>query len=522
MKKILSVTIIFLLGTAVKAQTFTRSELSTTLTTPWEMTYGPDGFLWITEAEGIVSRVDPNTGAKTLVFNADDYCNGYACETCTACFQPSIGVGTLGLALHPDFLNPATSYIYFVYSYNSTNTVSPSTKFKIKRLLWSAGSNSVIAQTDLITGIPTGFDHLGGRLMAVRQNGNDYLYLTVGDNGVSETNSPNCYNPQSCNPNNMTQDTSCNSGKIHRFNVDGSIPADNPMPGKSFFTRGHRNPQGLVFNPALNIMYGIEHGDRTDDEINVLEGGKNYGWKNVRGYHSDNNYPGEAQYISSYTLNPGITNDGLKEPMWAWCATPQPTSNNNADWCTVAPSDGIYYSSTGIPGWDNSLLIVTLKNGVYTDQEMYKFKLNPDGITLAPPQNQHPNPEKFFGVDQALNGRLRDIAVSPDGKKIYLINNGGADRDKITVYTYNDMVGLNSNKKENPELQFYPNPSGNVLNISCGAHIEWLEIYDSFGKLVSQQQNSLSADVSELNPGIYTVRACTSGQENLCKKFVKE
>src|SRR5581483_4833901 len=115
-------------------------------------------------------------------------------------------------------------------------------------LLWSSVSNSVISQADLITGIPTGFDHLGGRLMAVRQNGNDYLYLTVGDNGVSETNSPDCYNPQSCNPNNMTQDTSCNSGKIHRFNIDGSIPADNPMPGKSFFTRGHRNPQGLAFN----------------------------------------------------------------------------------------------------------------------------------------------------------------------------------------------------------------------------------------------------------------------------------
>lgn len=49
--------------------------------------------------------------------------------------------------------------------------------------------------------------------------------------------------------------------------MDGSIPIDNPIPGNPFYTRGHRNPQGLMYNAIEDILYDVEHGDRTDDEI---------------------------------------------------------------------------------------------------------------------------------------------------------------------------------------------------------------------------------------------------------------
>ena len=371
-----------------------------------------------------------------------------------------------------------------MYSYNSGTIPSPVTKFKVVRLTWSAGTNSIIANTDLITSLPNGYDHLGGRLIAVRQNTNNYLYLSIGDNGISEENSPTCYTPQTLNPNNFTQDLNYKTGKIHRFYIDGTIPADNPVAGNSLFTRGHRNPQGLIFNASQNILYSVEHGDRTDDEINILESGKNYGWKNVRGYHADNNYAGESNFVSSYTLNPNVTADGLKEAFYSWCAVPQPTTGTYGDWCTVAPSDGLFYNSNGIPGWANSLLVVTLKDGVSTDMEMFRFKLNPDGLSLAPSTSLSPNPQKYFASDQLLNGRLRDLAVSPDGKKIYLINNGGTNADKITVYTFDVDAGLNDNQNLSNSFKLFPVPGKDILSLESDLEIEKVRVSSILGEVL--------------------------------------
>ena len=302
-----------------KAQTFTRSELPTQVSSPWEILYGPDHQLWITESNGRISRIDPETGNKTIIYTASDYFGGSPLENSPFCPNLGIGAGTFGLALHPDFTVPGSSFIYFVYSYNSGTAGSPATRFKVRRLEWDATTAQVTGYQDIITGISSGYDHLGGRLLAVKRNGVPYLFLSIGDHGASETNSPQCYNPQSDNPNNFAQDPSTDNGKIHRYNMDGSIPADNPIPGNSFYTRGHRNPQGLVYNKELDLLYDIEHGDRTDDEINLLEKGMNYGWKNVHGFHDDNNFPGEAAYVANYVPDSAIANDHLTEPIYSIC-----------------------------------------------------------------------------------------------------------------------------------------------------------------------------------------------------------
>ncbi len=514
--------LILLFSFFLKSQGFIRSELPATINSPWEIIYGPDGFLWVSESGGIVSRVDPQTGSKTVVYTAPDYFQGSPSEQSPLCFQPAIGYGTLGMALHPAFLNSATSYIYFVYSYNSGTTSVPVTRFKIARLTWSAATNAVVADTTLVPAMPSGYDHLGGRLMIVTQNAVPYLFFTVGDNGISETNSPTCYSPQSNNPNNFAQDPNYKNGKVHRFNLDGSIPATNPLPGNSFYTRGHRNPQGLMYNSAQQIIYEIEHGDRTDDEINILEAGMNYGWKFVRGFHNDNNYPGEINFVSSYTPYPGIPNDALKEPLYAWCSTPQPTISTFLDWCTVAPSDGIYYGSTGIPEWTNSLLVVTLKNGAATDQEVYQFKLNINGITLVTSTPSDPNPKKFFSADQNLNGRLRDIAVSPDGKTIYLINNGGADRDKITVYKYDATANIPVNKTKDFELTIFPNPTTDVFNVNCTETISEISIYNVQGCLLKTlYETPVTIHISDLAVGPYFVSVQTVSGKKVVRKLFR-
>jgi glucose/arabinose dehydrogenase len=504
------------------AQTFQRSELSTQLTNPWEIMYGPDYFLWVSEHEGKVSRIDPSNGLKTVVYTAPDYFGGSPLETSVLCPELVIGNGTLGLALHPDFTNPNTSFIYFVYSYNSGTTTAPATKFRIKRLTWDAASETVVSDTNIVNLITTGYDHLGGRLLAINQNGIPYLFLSIGDNGRSEDSYPACYDPQTTNPNNFAQDITTQNGKIHRFNIDGTIPIDNPVAGNSFYTRGHRNPQGLMYNPVLDVVYNIEHGDRTDDEINRLYKGMNYGWKNVRGYHGDNSYPGEAAYIANYTANPQIPNDSLVQPLFAWCNTPS-TSTVWTDWCTVAPSDGMYYGSNGIPAWNNSLLVVTLKDGLSTDSEVYQFKLAADG-SLVPSTSTAPNPVKFFGQDQALNGRLRDIAVSTDGRTIYLINNGGTNADKITVYQYDTVSTIYNYTAPKLNVQLSPNPTTDILEIKGLEQYPGLldiEISTLFGATKRWEFNhDYRLDVSSLANGIYCVHLIFKDKTHTLK-FIK-
>ena len=494
------------------AQEFSRDELAAELNNPWEITYGPDGYLWLTEAFGTVSRVDPITGEKIVIFEAYDYYLGSPLEDLPGCDQP-IGHGTLGLALHPDFLEEGSSLIYFVYSYNSGTDSLPSTKFRVKQLTWDLENEVVLDDTNLINDLPTGHDHLGGRLIAVKQAGNPYLFLSIGDHGRSEDNNPTCYDPPSSNPNNLTQDPNYQNGKIHRFNLDGTIPDTNPIAGNSFYTRGHRNPQGLTYNPSTELLYSIEHGDRTDDEINILEKGMNYGWKQVRGYHDDN-IENEMNFLANYEPHPAIANDELKEAFYSWCTGPTPADSVSfLQWCTVAPSDGIYYGSEGIAEWTNSLLVVTLKNGDGTKREVYQFQLNENG-TLVESTPQNLNPKRFFGDQQGMNGRLRDITYSPDGKTIFLINNGGADRDKITTYT---LMPTSNNEVENlveKSIKLYPNPIGNTLFVEIPQldnKVE-LKVYNLIGNLIFHQiiQNqTFQLDVKNWESGCYWIQVST-------------
>jgi hypothetical protein len=277
-----------------------------------------------------------------------------------------------------------------------------------------------------------------------------------------------------------------------------------------------------MYNPNLEVIYDTEHGDMTDDEINILYKGMNYGWKDVRGYHDDNSVAGEATYVENYTSHPQITNDSLVEPLFAWCNTPS-TSTVWTDWCTVAPSGGVYYGSNEIPEWSNSLLVVTLKDGVSTDREVFQFKLQANG-ELVPSTGSNPNPKKFFGSDQALNGRLRDIAVSNDGKSIYLINNGGTTADKITVYHYDTTSSINSYSSETIDIQLFPNPAKVVLTVKGLENypdLKDIRISNLLGKSSRLKlDQDYNIDVSKLATGIHFINLIFESK-TYTLKFIK-
>ena len=204
--------------------------------------------------------------------------------------------------------------------------------------------------------------------------------------------------------------------------------------------------------------------------------------------------------------------------LYSFCAIQSNGSSNYLDWCTVAPSDGIYYNSSGIPEWTNSLLVTTLKNGSSTDMEVMQFKLLENG-KLAPSSSSLPTPTPFFGEDQNLNGRLRDIAVSPSGKTIFLINNGGTNADKITVYNYVAPDNPSDNL-----FWIYPNPSTDQLTLEFAenSHPTAINVADIHGKLVySNTLNFTAIDVKEWLDGMYFITAETATQK-LMLKYIKQ
>jgi len=123
--------------------------------------------------------------------------------------------------------------------------------------------HSLSEPSPILTGIPAGFVHDGGRI-AFGPDGK--LYVTTGESG----------NPE------LAQDRSSLGGKILRINPDGSIPSDNPDPASPVWSFGHRNIQGLAWDSA-GRLWVTEYGANRLDELNLIQRGGNYGWPMAEG-----------------------------------------------------------------------------------------------------------------------------------------------------------------------------------------------------------------------------------------------
>lgn len=325
------------------------SVIAGNLSHPWEILWGPDNHIWMTERSGKISRLNPSTGAITPVLSINEVeSNGEG--------------GMLGMALHPNFAT--TPQIFVVYNYDNGSG------YKEKVVRYNYNGASLDNPLIIIDNIQAAGIHNGSRLLIV---GNK-LFITTGDASNSS----------------FSQNTSSLNGKILRLNLDGTIPVDNPEANNPYWSWGHRNPQGLVF--ANNKLYSSEHGPNDNDEINIIEKGRNYGWPDVRGFCES----AEKDFC---------TDHNVVEPIKAW--TP-----------TIATCGLDYYNSDLIPQWKNSLLLVTLKNA-----RLYQMTLD-DAFSSITTTNEY-----FSGK----YGRVRDLCISPIGK-VYLCTSNG-NNDKIIEIT---------------------------------------------------------------------------------------
>ncbi len=324
------------------------SVIAQNLNFPWEILWGQDNFIWMTERGGKISRLNPSNGLVAPLLTINDVI-------------ADSEAGMLGMVLHPDFLT--IPHLFVVYNYTS------GIYYKEKVVRYTYNGTTLNNPLTIIENINAAKRHNGSRLLIV----NDKLFITTGDAAYSLN----------------AQNTSSPNGKILRLNLDGTVPGDNPLPGNPYWSWGHRNPQGLVF--ANNKLYSSEHGPNNDDEINIIEKGRNYGWPNV---HGPCDLPGEQTFCVA---------NNVVAPIQAW--TP-----------TIATSGLDYYKSNLIPQWKNSLLLVTLKNA-----RLHQLKLDTDSFSSVTATNE------YF---KKKYGRMRDLCISPAGK-VYICTSNGGNTDKI-------------------------------------------------------------------------------------------
>lgn len=403
-------------GIATSPERFTMRVVASDLASPWELAYGPDQALWVTERVGRrVLRIEPATGARAVLVTIPEI------------YQAVGQDGLLGLAFHPDFLRNANGDFVFVsYTYDDAPGADVSPRLAIRRYRYDRAARALVDQLDILKGLPARDDHFGGRLVT----GPDRkLYLTIGDLGSN-------FGQNRCQPNHA-QDVptaadikagnwALYAGKILRLELDGSIPADNPIIGgirSHVFSYGHRNPLGLAFG-STGRLYETEHGPEVDDEVNLIEGGGNYGWPNVAGFRDDKTYAyanwaaSTPQPCASLTGRGAVpasvpqqnetawTHAQFTPPMRTFFTFDNAAAARQAGGGTVAPGGlDVHRAGRGIPGWNESLLVLAMLKGV-----VYRLPLSADGRSLQGP------PVQVFKT----TNRYRDIALHPDQRIVYM------------------------------------------------------------------------------------------------------
>jgi aldose sugar dehydrogenase len=318
------------------------------LDTPWAIAFAPDGRIFISERPG---RIRIIKDGKLL---AEPWMTLDVSETGEA--------GLLGLALDPQFAQ--NRYLYVAYT---DRAPEGGLRNRLVRLREDPATGKGVMDRLLIDNVPANANHDGGR---VKFGPDGMLFWTMGE------------------AQNMTaaQSLQTLSGKILRINPDSSIPADNPIPGSPIYSYGHRNPQGLAWQPGTGRLYATEHGPSGEkgccqDEINLIEPGKNYGW-------------------------PIITGDQKQKGM----VSPVLQSTTSETW---APSGATFVTSGP---WQGSLLFTGLRG-----QTLYRLTLDPA------------DPARAKGLERLFAGqygRLRDVAEGPDGA-IYILTSNGDGRGNL-------------------------------------------------------------------------------------------
>jgi aldose sugar dehydrogenase len=333
------------------AQGFQKTTVLTGLEHPWSIAWLPDGAMLITERPGRLRIVR----------------NGVLAPTPIAGVPPVLAVsqgGLMDVSLHPRFAQ--NRFVYLTYSHGTIDA----NRTRVVRATFDGKALRDLRVIFEVSQAKQGGQHFGSRILWLPDN---TMLVAIGDGG----NPPLQLGGDLIRK--QAQNLRSRLGKIVRLADDGSIPKDNPFVASAnvdpaVWSYGHRNIQGLAFDPTTKRVWATEHGSRGGDELNVPAAGKNYGWPVVT--HSREYTGGE---ISNLRSQPGMV-----DPKLVW--TP-----------SIAPSGLTFYTGSRFGQWKGDLFA-----GGLVSRDVRRIDLDDKGNVLS---------QQSINIGQ----RVRDVRTAPDG-----------------------------------------------------------------------------------------------------------
>ena len=312
------------------------------LEVPWSIAWAPDGRMFFTERPGRVRVYEKGQLRPEPLFVVPDV-------------EPSGESGLMSLALHPQF--GSNHFLYLAYAYKGTDQ-------QVRVVRYRESSSGLTDQKIIIENIPAAQFHAGCRL---RFGPDQKLYITTGD--ATERG--------------LAQRLDSLAGKTLRVNDDGTVPSDNPFVNQKnarpeIWTIGHRNAQGMDWQPGSDLMFQTEHGPSGfdgpggGDEVNIVERGKNYGWPVI--HHTQ-------------------SRAGMESPLLEY--TP-----------ACAPGSAVFYRGSAFAQFRNNLFFGCLRG-----ERIVRVVL--DGRRVISQEN----------LLAGKYGRIRDVAEGPDGAIYFSTSN---------------------------------------------------------------------------------------------------
>jgi glucose/arabinose dehydrogenase len=323
------------------------------LEVPWGFAFLPGGDLLFTERPGRVRIIEKGKLREEPVFKVPDV-------------EPSGESGLMDISLHPKFAE--NKFVYLAYAYRADGK-------QVKVVRYKFDGKTFVEPKTIIENIPSSSNHAGTR---ARFGPDGKLYVTTGDATDWD----------------LAQKLDSINGKTLRLNDDGSIPQDNPFINQKnvrpeIWSYGHRNPQGLAWQPGSGLMFQTEHGPSGfegkgggADEVNIVERGMNYGWAEIYGK---------------------TAREGMISPLLEY--TP-----------SCAPGSGAFYNAEAFPAFKGNFFFGCLRG-----TRLIRVML--DGRKVVSQED----------LLKGVYGRIREVAEGPDGAIYFSTSNkdgrGSAAKD---------------------------------------------------------------------------------------------
>ncbi len=348
LKSVLFSGALMLSQTALSQSDFRPVTVAEGLMQPWSMAWLPNGDMLVTEKPGRLRILrDGQLLPEPLAGTPEVFYQGQG--------------GLFDVVPHPDFASNQLIYL----SYSRASGDGSTTAVVRGRLQ----NDRLVDVTEIFAAQANGRSHYGGRMAF---DANNYLFLTLGDRQAPPSGNLRAH---------PAQDPSNHQGVVVRLLEDGSVPADNPFVGQAGFlpeiwSYGHRNPQGLAFDPLTGTLWETEHGPQGGDELNRIQPTNNYGWP-VIGYGV--NYGGA-------TIHGATAAEGLTQPVHYWVPS-------------IATSGLMIYTGDAFPAWQGNIF-----SGGMAGLQLARLTLDESR-------------QQVVAEETLLSGlgRIRDVRQGPDG-----------------------------------------------------------------------------------------------------------